>query len=166
MDSLLFRVKKFEFNKYKIDHPSVKGFLRVANMPNIILKIKDEKLQNLPPNVNMSINAKFLVSYQGIVGFVNFGEKKQSEKPWRTEYINSDIKQDLFGYIDTQQTDEPWNEFVIQGEKPILIRTKTVLTNAFLYPGFYNSMGDPIIHALHNTSISISEESNAEAGLV
>lgn len=165
IDSLLFRIKKFEYNKYKIEHPIVKGFLRVANMPTNIFKIKDEALVRIPNNMNIPTNAKYLISYQGIVGFDNRGEKKKSKQPWRREYINSKPKQDLFSYINIEQTSEPWNEFVIQGENPILVRTKTILTNAFLYIDYYNNQEDPIIHALHNTSISISEEPNAEIGL-
>ncbi len=166
MTSLLFKVKKFEFNNYKIEHPKVKGFLRVGNIPNNILKISDEKFVNMPAGMNILENMKYIISYQGIVGFVNRGEKKKPTEPWLPQYVNSKTKQDLFGYIINEQTYEPWNEFVIQGKSPVLIRTKTTLTNAYLYVDCYNNSGDPIIRALHNTSISISSDSNAEVGMI
>ncbi len=166
MVPLLFKVKKFEYNTYKIEHNTVKGFLRVGNIPNNILKISDDKLANMPAGTKVPENMKYLISYQGIVGFVNHGEKKKPTKPWRPEYIDSKKKQDLFGYIINEQTFEPWNEFVIQGESPVLVRTKTTLTNAYLYPDYYNNSGDPIIHAMHNTSLSVSSDTNAEAGMV
>lgn len=56
--SLLFRIKKFEFNRYKIEHPTVKGFLRVANLPINILNLIESKgleymwKQNLKKHIN------------------------------------------------------------------------------------------------------------------
>lgn len=59
MDSLLFRTKKFEYSKYKIDHPKVKGFLRVTNMPNTILTLSKKQLETLPINFNLPIQSRF-----------------------------------------------------------------------------------------------------------
>ncbi len=165
-DSILFKVKKFEYNMYKIEHPSVKGFLRVANIPINILKVRDEKFANVPNMVNIPDHMRYFISYHPMVGYVNQGEKIKSAKRWQPQFINSSKKQDLFSYIIKEQTDEPWNEYVLQGETPVMLRTKTTLNTAYLYPEYSNDLGDPIIHAIHNTSISVSVDSNAEAGMV
>ena len=47
IESLPFRIKKFDYNRYYIDHPSIKGILNLANIVNNVGKVPDALI---PPN--------------------------------------------------------------------------------------------------------------------
>ena len=72
-ESCVFRIKKFDYNSYRIDHPQIQGVLRLASIPTDIMKVPDEKF---PPDADVPDEAKYILGYQTIVGFTNTGEKK------------------------------------------------------------------------------------------
>ena len=162
-ESLLFRVKKFEYNSYRIDHTIVKGILRVANIPTDILRIPDDQF---PASADIQEEQKHVVLYQSIVSFTNRGDKQEpsNPQPQKNDFDNSKRKE-LTNYLQDEQTFEPWNEYVIQGENPKLLRARTVLSKAVWYPDFINKIGDPYIWAYHNTTLSVSDDPTPEIGM-
>jgi len=71
----LFRVKKFQYNTYVVDHAQVKGILRLANVVTNILEIPEEQV---PPDARNPDTPSFMLGYQAIVSFSNNGEKKRT----------------------------------------------------------------------------------------
>ncbi len=160
----VFRVKKFDYNSYRIDHPQVQGVLRLASIPTDIMKVPDEKF---PPDVEVPAEAKYLIGYQTIVAFTNTGEKKTpSEKmPQRNELKNAK-KMELTSYITQSTVSEPWNEYVISGAEPKLMKTKTILAKLEWYMDITNRLGDPYLWANHNTTLNVSDSNIPEVGTV
>jgi len=161
--ALIFRIKKFQYNSYFIDHPTVKGILRVGNIPTDILKIPETKI---PPDVDVEEEAKYILGYQSVVAFTNQNKKKNpSEKQPDRNELKKLRKMELTNYLIQEQTFEPWNEFVIQGTIPKLLKTRTILGKIQWYPDVINRLGDPSIWAFHNTNFTIGEDTSPEGGM-
>jgi len=93
-------------------------------------------------------------------------EKKKEPSiklPQRSE-LKKARRIEITGYL-LDQNFEPWNEYVLQGDPPILIKTRTILAKLEWYPDYTNTLGDPFIWANHNTTMSASRVKTAEAGL-
>ena len=160
---LLYRTRKFEFNRYYIEQEFVKGFLKVANIPVDILKIKKDLIS---PNTFLPNNSNYLIGYNAIVGFVNKGTKKvPTTMPKKQKISDNSKKVDLMNYIIHEQTFEPWNEYVVQDNPPKLLRVRTVMTAAYWDPDYTTSIGDPYINVQHNTNISVSDNESSESGM-
>jgi hypothetical protein len=141
---------KVEWSVYDIDHPDVKGTIRLVGIPSNIYEVP-RKL--LPAG---RLGPVFTLAIQGIVGFANQGKKGASDP--RT--ITSDDypklpKEDITSRVHAR--DEPLNEFLVEGSPPLLVRTKTVLIKAELVKDRYDAFGDPQVLVAHNTSHSVSE---------
>jgi hypothetical protein len=145
-----FRVLKIEWSIYDIDHPEVKGTIRVVGIPSKIYEVprKDLPTGTLGPVLTLVI--------QGRVGFVNHGTKGASDpRPITPDEYTKLPKEDITNYV--QARDEPTNQFLVDGSPQLLVRTKTVMTKAELVKDRYDAFGDPHVLVTHNTSHRVSE---------
>ena len=158
----LFRIRKFQYSTYEIDHPQVKGTLRIANIPTNILEVPEEML---PPQARGTGIPTYMVGGQAIVAFTNRGTKKEPSLHALTpELMQTARKVELTNYV-TDQSSEPWNEILVSGNPPILVRMRTILAKVDWFPDHTNQLGDPSIWAYHNTTQSVSIADSGEAGL-
>jgi len=160
--SLLFRVKKFEYNTYYIKHSQVEGVLRVANIPTDIMLIPDDKF---PPGVDIPDEQKYIMGYHTIVAFTNHKDKQEPSEIPKPIELKKRRKMELTNYMVQEQTFEPWNEYVIQGSNPKLLKTRTILAKVEWYPDITNKLGDPYIWANHATTVAVSSTDVPESGL-
>lgn len=158
----LFRIKKFQYNTYEIDHATVKGTIRAADIPTNIIEIPD---RFIPPDQRNSDVPHYALVHQTIVSFSSRGDKKNPTMslPDRTQ-LQKAKKIELTNYI-LDNPFEPWNEYVIQGDPPILVKTRTILAKAEWYVDYTNGLGDPYLWAHLNTTISASAVEAGDAGL-
>lgn len=161
LNDKLFRIKKIQYNTYEIKHNQVQGTLRLMNIPINIMQIPEEKI---PPNEQMSNDPLFMVGGQIIVSFTNKGDKKEPTSNPTREDMKKTRKVELTSYIQDQPF-EPWNEFVIQGDPPIILKRRTILSKIEWYVDYTNQLGDPYIWAVHNTTDSVSVSDIGDAGL-
>lgn len=141
---------KVEWSIYDIEHPNVKGTIRLVGIPSNIYEVPRNAL---PAG---TLGPVFSLVIQGIVGFANQGRKGPSDPRTitRQEYPKLP-KEDITSYVHAR--DEPLNEYLVEGNPPLLIRTKTVLMKAELVKDRYDAFGDPQVLVTHNTSHSVSE---------
>ena len=162
LPALLYRTKKFEMNRYVINHGKVNGVLRVANVPTDILKIDKSKI---PAGVQINASNELIFGSTPVVMFMNRSEKRNPRIPSSQAQLQSSEKIGLVDYIVQEQSYEPWNEYVVQDDPPKTLRVKTVLTDVFYYPDFDTPIGDPLIETLHNPNISVTSGVAPESGL-
>jgi hypothetical protein len=159
----LFKVKKLNYNTYEIDHSEIKGTLRIIAIPVNILEVPSE---SLPLSAKTSGLPVFMLATQVVTGFSNRGKRYEPKfSPMTQADYNKAKRTDLTNYVIQEQSYEPWNEFVIQGTPPILVRTRTILTKVEWLEGFTNPIGDPALSTNHSTTHSVSVASAGEAGL-
>ena len=158
----LFRIKKLQYNTYEIDHPQVKGTLRLMYIPTNIMQVPEEKI---PPQQRISDDPTFMVGGHMIVAFSNREEKKEPTASIKQEDMKKAKKMELTSYI-IEQSFEPWNEFVIQGDPPIILKRRTILSKLEWYVDYTNQLGDPHLWAAHNTTDSVSKSVVGDSGLI
>ena len=159
----LFRVQKFQYNRYEIDSPDVKGILRIADMPANIIEVPSHLVA--PEQRNPDIPTYVLVS-QSIVSFSNKNNKKDpSPNIPDTNTLKNAERKEITNYI-LDPYFEPWNEYIIQGDPPILIKARTIITRLDWYVEYTNMLGDPFLWANYNTSLNASKVSVGDAGSV
>ncbi|MCE2507421.1 MAG: hypothetical protein J4F36_13345 [Nitrosopumilaceae archaeon] len=161
LDDKIFRIKKIQYNTYEINHPQVKGTLRLMNLPTNIMQVPEEKI---PQQQRTSSDPTFMVGGQTIVSFTNKGDKKEPTSNPKKEDMRKAKKIELAGYME-EQPFEPWNEFVIQGDPPIILKRRTILSKVEWYVDYTNQLGDPYLWASHNTTDSVSSSETGDAGL-
>jgi len=159
----LFKIKKLQYNTYEIDHVEVKGTLRLMNIPNNILEVPEKFI---PPEQIQPDVPSFVVGSQTIVAFTSRGKKKEPslKLPSRND-MKTTKRIDLTNFI-LDQPFEPWNEFIVQGDPPILLKQRTILAKLDWYSEFTNQLGDPYLWANHTTTQSSSIATTGESGLV
>ena len=163
IESLPFRIKKFDYNRYYIDHPSIKGILNLANIVNNVGKVPDALI---PPNQIPPEGILVGVSYQPVVTFTNQGEKHTRSDTLPTPQETLKMKRlELTNYIVNEENYEPWNEYVLVGTPPKLMKTRTILSKVEWVIGSYNNLGDPYLLVNHNTTHSISDADTPESGM-
>ena len=163
LNDKLFRVRKFQYNTYQIDHPQVKGTLRISNIPTNIFEVPDTMI---PQDAKMSGVPTYLVAGQTLVAFTNSGDKKEPSKQSLTpDIMKTARKIELTNYV-IDQPFEPWNEYVIQGDPPVLITRRTILARLEWFPDYTNGFGDPSLWAYENTTQNVSVTSTGESGLI
>ena len=74
---MLYRTKTFEYNRYHIDHPDVKGILRLATVPVDVIRVDKSRV---PQGFTLADDNEYIVSTTTAVMFVNRGEKKHRQK--------------------------------------------------------------------------------------
>lgn len=145
-----FRVLKVEWSVYDIEHPDVRGTIRLVGIPSNIFEVP-RKL--LPTG---KLGPIFRLAIHGIVGFANQGKKGEIDPRPITpgEYLKL-RREDITSYAHAR--DEPLNEFLVEGNPALLFRTKTVLMKVELVKARYDAFGDPQVIVTHNTLHSVSE---------
>jgi len=163
IESLPFRIKKFDYNRYYIDHPTIKGILNVGNIVNNVGKVPDSLI---PPDKMPSEGMVVGLSFQAIVSFTNQGDKHTASKELPTpQKVVKMKKQELTSYIVEEENYEPWNQYVLVGEPPKLLKTRTILIKVEWIIDCYNNLGDPYLLVNHNTSHSVSDTDSPESGM-
>jgi len=158
----LFKIRKLQLNTYEIDHPTVKGQLRLTSIPLNILEIPDELI---PPQAKTSSLPNYAITSQTIIAFTNRGRKSTpSIRQLSLEEIKQAEKVEITSYI-IDSPYEPWNEFVIQGEPPILLKERTILSKLEWLTQYANNLGDPFLWGTSSNTNSVSIATTGEAGL-
>lgn len=157
----LFKIRKLQFNTYEIDHPEIKGQLRLITIPVNLYEVPKSQL---PPNANTGGLPVFMVGSQSIAGFSNKG-KRYTPNPQTQENMGKAPRIDLTNFVVQEQTFEPWNEFVIQGKPPLIVKLRTILTCVEWFQGLTNPVGDPALNALSDVTHSVSVAPTGEAGM-
>ncbi len=158
----LFRIRRFQYSTYEIEHPEVIGTLRIANIPTNILEVPQEML---PQQARGAGVPTYMIGGQTLVAFTNRGQKKEPSTELLTpERMQTARRVELTTFVGDQSA-EPWNEYVVQGNPPILIRMRTILARLDWYPQFTNHLGDPSLWAHQNTTQNVSVAETGEAGL-
>lgn len=155
-----FKVKKLQYNTYELDHSEVKGQLRLVAIPVNIFEVPEELL----PKGAKSELPSYMINFQTIVGFTNAGVKKPPKLMPQDIDITTAKKTDITMFM-IDNTNEPWNEFILQGNPPIMIRTKTVLTKLEWIDEYTDIFGDPALWASHDTTRSVIHAPVAEGGM-
>jgi hypothetical protein len=157
----LFRVKKLQFSTYQVDHPEVKGQLRVMGVPANILEVpKDQVPQGAIP----AGTTAYVIAFQGVVAFANQGTKRTPSAQITPEDFQKARKEEITTYAQDSAS-EPWNEFVLGGNPPTIVRTRTILTRLDWLPDLTDQFGGPVLSANHNTTQSVSGSDASEAGM-
>lgn len=157
-----FRIKKLQYNTYEFEYSESKGQLILLSIPIKILEVPEELL---PKGANTSGFPFYVIGFQSIVSFTNQGEKKQPKPMPPNIDITKTAKKDITNYVIEQQAFEPWNEFVLQGNPPIMIKTRTILSKLEWISEYTDNFGDPLLWANHNTTHSVSQVQAGEAGM-
>ena len=153
----LFKIKKIRYNTYDVQHSKVRGQLRTITIPNNFLQLphKFSSSSGLP---------SVALASQTLVSFTNFGKKQVPTTPNVTpEIMATSNKTDLTRFCENSY--EPWCEFVLQGDPPLLVRIKTVLTRVDWLVDHVSYSGDPFLWAYSNTSLEVFQENDTESGL-
>lgn len=158
---MLYRTKSFELNRYYIEHPVVHGFLNIASIPISILSAVPDKL---PPDVVVADDDRYIVGTADIASFVNKNAKRQPT-PVERQQAQSARKTGLLDYIIKEQTDEPWNEYVVQDSHNKLLRLRTILTDVSYYDDIVNHMGDPLLETKQTVAVAVTSKASPESGM-
>ncbi len=155
-----FKIRKIHYNTYEVDHASLKGQLRLLAAPTNILEVPKDLIPNGEANTTSPV---LLIGTQAIVAFTSSIPRGKTRIAGETE--SRDTKRsDITSFI-VEPPNEPWNEFILQGLPPLLLRTKTVLTKLEWLEGFTDVLGGPSLSVNHNTTHSVGEATTGEAGL-
>lgn len=159
----LFRIKKFQYNTYEIQHPVVVGTLRLANILTNVMEIPQEQI---PPQARTKGVPTYAVGGQTVVSFTNRGKKKEpSLKIPTNEELRKNAKvEELTSFI-VDQPFEPWNEYIVQGNPPISLKVRNIMNRLEWYTEYTNQLGDPFLWANQNSSHNVTIASAGEAGL-
>jgi hypothetical protein len=153
----LFKVKKIQYNTYDVDHPTIKGQLRIITIPQNFIEMP--KIPTAPPN-----HHNIILASQTLVSFTNKGSKKTPTSiPVTPQIAATAKKEDMTRFY--ENSNEPWCEFILQGNPPLVARVKTVLTRVEWLTEHVNPQGDPILWAFTNVNVDIFEEKSGESGL-
>lgn len=157
----LFKIKKLHFNTYEIDHSEIKGQLRLVTLPLNLLEVPADQL---PPNANTGGMPVFMVGSQTLAAFSNKG-KRHPINVQTADNVNKAKRIDLTNFVVQEQSYEPWNEFVIQGNPPLIIKLRTIMTRVEWLQGLTNPIGDPALNTNSDTTHSVSIAATGEAGM-
>jgi hypothetical protein len=156
-----FKIKKLQYNIYHIDHPTVKGQLRLVAVPVNVLEVPKD---SLPPEAIAAGATPYVLGTAAIVGFSNRGEKKTPTKQPIQDELNKAKKEDITSFV-ADSPYEPWNEFILQGNPPMLLKTRTILTKLEWLPEYTDPFGAPVLNANHNTNHTIGVAPLGESGM-
>jgi hypothetical protein len=148
-----FRVRREDWSKYEI--LSGKGIVWVRA---VLLKLFEVDPAKLPKGVEVPPGTYFGSTQNLVTAFFDESIRNPSKAgPVRAVDMKSGGQDQ-----DIVSIDEPFNEYLIQGQLQRLIRTKTVATSIRSYPGKFNELGDPIIQVDSQVVISPAREARPE----
>ena len=103
------------------------------------------------------------VTGQVIMGFSNKGEKRTPAPTPAPAELRGARKKDLTQHV-LDNPVEPWNEYVVEGDPPVVVGTRTILAKLEWYVDHTNELGDPLLWASQNTTVRASGSGAADAG--
>ena len=162
VQSIPFRIRTFNYNRYYVNHPQVRGILNVANIVTNVGLIPENAI---PPNQMPLDGPPVGLGYQPIVAFTNQGETHEPTEQPNVNNLRNVRRIELTRYIVEEENYEPWNEYVITGNPPRLLRTRTILVRVEWVIDVYNNFWDPYILVNHNTTYSVSNPPAPESGM-
>ncbi len=162
VQSIPFRIRNFNYNRYYLNHTQVKGIL---NIGNIVTNVGQVPENLIPPNQLTQDGPPVGVSYQAIVAFTNQGEKHEPTELPDPNNLRNARKIELTNYVVNEENFEPWNEYVLTETPARILRTRTILVRVEWVIDVYNNLGDPYLLVNHNTTYSVSNEQAPESGM-
>ncbi|MDH2899951.1 MAG: hypothetical protein PXY39_03175 [archaeon] len=156
-----FKIKKLQFNTYEVDHPNAKGQLRVINIAGNIFEVPESLI---PPEARTGL-PNFAIAAQTFIAFTNRGVKgTPSTEALTPDLVKRSKRVDVTSYAQDSPS-EPWNEYVVEGEPPLIVKQRTILTKLELIVGHYNQFGDPFLWANTQSTTSVATSEASEAGM-
>ena len=153
----LFRIRRIQYNTYDIEHTEIRGQLRVITIPKNFLQLPEEF--NSPDGL-----PTIVLGSQTLVSFTNSGEKlKPTNTQITPEVLQHAQKTDLTQFY--ENSNEPWCEFVLQGDPPLTVRLRTVLTRIQWLTEHVNETGDPVLWAYTNVTLETFQDNIQDSGL-
>jgi hypothetical protein len=154
-----FKIKKLQYNRYEVDHSEVKGELRLLNVPTNVLEIPKN---TLPAGLGNSELPSFLIGTQVVLAFSSKLPRKE------VRVISPDTqtfrKKEITSFM-VDGPSEPWNEFILEGSPPLLLRVRTIVTKLEWFEDFTDAAGGPALSVSHNVTHDVSLAPVGEAGL-
>ena len=86
-------------------------------------------------------------------------------RPTPEGQLSSKPKSELTSYIIADRNHEPWNEYALDTQPVVLLKTRTILSKVESLVGCYNQLGDPLILAQHSTVHTVSSQPAPEFGM-
>jgi hypothetical protein len=156
-----FIPRKIEFSSYEIDYKDMKGQLLILGVLTSVFEVPKNLLPaGLPPQET----PVYIIATQGIVSFVNEG-KKYPPGPFLTpEQMQKILKEDITKLV-IENAHEPFNEYLVSGNPPISLMTRTTLVKIELLKDTINIQGDPMFLVNHNTTHNVSIAKDAGSGI-
>lgn len=156
-----FKIRKLQYNTYEVDNPNVKGQLRVITIPGNIFEVPESLI---PPEARTGLPS-FAIAGQVFVAFTSRGEKgTPSAEAFTPDLVKRSKRADITSYAQDSAS-EPWNEYFIEGEPPLIVKQRTILTKLELLVGYYNQFGDPFLWANTQSTTSVATSPASEAGM-
>lgn len=154
-----FRIKKFDYSRYYIDSPEVKGILCLVD---VVANVGRVPANIIPPNQIPPGEVPIGMGTTAIVSFTNQGDK---HSPTPQGQMAGKPKSELTDYIIADRNHEPWNEYTLGTQPVLLLKTRTILSKAEWIKDCYNSLGDPVITVKQSTVHTFSNRSAPEGGM-
>ncbi len=143
-----FRVESLDWNIYEVDHPEVKGILKVLAFPVYVFEVTEvAPVQPGTPNLQ--------ILYQPLISFYNAGQKVEGDTTPVTPEEYRSKRVDITDSINA--TSMPLCSYVLDGEPPLRLRISTTVTKVELIQGKVTQWGDPIIWVTWNANYSVTE---------
>lgn len=157
--SVPFKAKSFDYNRYRIEFNDIKGIL---NLANVVIDVVEPIPNHSLPN---PLNETYVgVRFAPIISFTNQGNKIDFPTLEPTDDLSSLKTIDITSYIQEEEKQEHWNEYVLAREPLELLKTKTTLLKILLNKDKSDGSGNPLFHINHTTNHVVSEYSAPEAG--
>ena len=149
---VIFRVRKFDYNRYSVHHELARGIINFGSIVTDVMEPPNSPTQDGPMD-----EPPLAVQSTNIMSFVNLGKKNTPSQPVANADLPDTEKIDITGSISDEDRQEPWNEYVLAKDPPLILRTKSTLVKAVVYPNVYNALGDPLLLIKHSDTHSVHE---------
>lgn len=156
--SVPFNAKIFDYNRYRIRFDDIIGIL---NLANVVVDVVEPHPDHILPN---PLNKTVDVNFTTILSFTNQGSKINSPILSPKEDISKLNTIDITNYIQEEDKQEHWNEYVLAREPLELLKTKTTLLKILLIEDRSDGIGNPVFHVTHDTSHVVIKYPAPEAG--
>jgi hypothetical protein len=146
-----FRVLREGWSKYEVIEGRALVWLR-----HILTKLFEIDVEKLPKGT--AVAPGYIASTQTVV--TAFFPEDLKGPPSKGPIAKDQLKGGQS--IDFQAFDEPFNEYIIQGRSPQVIRAKAVATDIRWFPKKYNVWGDPIVEVDSQLNLSRPRKARPE----
>jgi hypothetical protein len=137
-----FRILKEDWSRYEIYEGKAIIWARV-----VLIKVLEIDSTKLPAGIapkRKKDKPLYTLATQPIV--TSFFDKELKKKP-SNEPIDPEILETEEGAepVEFNPIEEPWNEYLLPGAEPYLVKTKCVVTSACIFQQLINAFGEPTI---------------------